>query len=64
MGCVCTVGYRGEFCEHDGPQRSHAPTVLAILFLAILLMAAAFILIKRCRRTELLLFGSELKAKL
>lgn len=50
VGCVCTDGYRGEFCQHGGRQRSHAPTFLAVLFLLVLLMAAAFIFIKRCRR--------------
>lgn len=50
VGCVCTDGYRGEFCQHGGPRRSHAATVLVVLLLLVLLMAAAVILIKRCRR--------------
>lgn len=48
--CQCLSGFRGESCEESETGRSHAPTVLAVLCLVILLTAAAFLFIKRCRR--------------
>lgn len=47
--CRCLSGFRGEFCEESVTGRSHAATVLAVLFLVILLTAAAFLFIKRYR---------------
>lgn len=45
--CHCLTGYKGESCEEAETGRSHTLTVLGVLFLIAVLMAAAFILFKR-----------------
>lgn len=46
VGCECSDGYSGESCQHAGRARSRALTVLAVVFV-VLLVAAALMFIKR-----------------
>lgn len=45
--CQCSAGYKGEFCEEAETGRSHVSTVLGVLGLVALLMAAALVFVKR-----------------